>query len=378
MAIRQGTMNQYGHSPVTYYRAEDIPPTFDARPPLAGAWRRPIAVALVVVGCLMAPAALAGAYVHLDIMDVEGYVATVTPVADDPAVQKAVADMVAKQVRGALDADQTLPGGLPDELGDFTEPLSGELEGLTREMTLQVVSGSEFSDFWAAANRRAHPILVDVIKSKGKGKVTTSDLVGLDMTEVIGNVTDLLATSGVALPKTLATGDIVLFDSRPLATAAAAILALDRLYPVLPIVTLALLLLSVLVAPRRLLAAVYLGTGLTLAMVVLEAGLAVGRARYLGATDDAGIPHAASAAIWGAITSSLRLWGWAALVTGLAIAVAAALVFLVVGRGASRPQQSRPVSADYLYPPGGTPYPGGPGYPGGPPSSGGPGYTGPT
>jgi len=175
------------------------------------------------------------------------------------------------------------------------------------------------------------------------------------MTQVIGNVTDLLATSGVALPKALTKGDIVLFDSRELATAGAVILPLDRLYPVLPIVTLALLLLSVLVAPRRLLAAVYLGIGLTLAMVALEAGLAVGRARYLGATDDAHIPHAASAAIWGTITSSLRLWGWAALVAGLAVALAAALVLLVTGRGSRRPQQVDPGYADYLYPPGGTP-----------------------
>jgi hypothetical protein len=244
------------------------------------------------------------------------------------------------------------------------------------------VSSNEFRGLWAAANRRVHPVLVDAIKSKGKLKVTTSDLVGVDLAEVTANVTDLLASSGVALPgqlpQALTSGDVMLLDSRPLATAGAAILALDRLYPVLQIVTLAFLLLSVLVAPRRLLAAVYLGAGLTLAMVVLESGLAVGRARYLGATDDVGIPHAASAAIWAAITSSLRLWGWATLVIGVAVTVAAALALLVLGRSTSRPQQSRPVSADYLYPPGETPYPGGPGYPERPPPPGGPGYTRPT
>ena len=371
-------MNQYGHSPVTYYRAGDDLPAGATRPPLAGAWRRPIAVALLVVGCLMAPVALAGAYVHTAIMDVDGYVAAITPVADDPAVQQAVADVVAKQVSGALDANQLLPGPLPAELGDLTGPLSGQLEGLTRKLTLQVVSGSAFPDFWATANRRVHPVLVALIKSKGKGRVTTSDIVGLDMAGVIGNVTDLLAASGVALPKTLETGDVALFDSRKLAAAGAVILLLDRLYPGLAVATLALLLLSVLVAPRRLLAAVYVGAGLTLAMVALEAGLAVGRARYLGATDDAGIPHAASSAVWGAITSSLRLWGWAALVMGLAIAAAAALVLLVVGRSGRWRRQAGPVSTDYLYLPGGTPYSGGPGFAGGQQPPGGQGYAGPT
>ena len=74
-------------------------------------------MALVVVGCLMAPVALAGAYVHRDIMDVDGYVAAITPVADDPAVQKAVADVLAKQVSGALDADQALPAALAGGAG---------------------------------------------------------------------------------------------------------------------------------------------------------------------------------------------------------------------------------------------------------------------
>ncbi len=355
-------MDQYGHAPVTYYRAEDVPPGHDALPPRAGAWRRPIAVALVVVGCLMAPVALAGAYVHRDIMDVDGYVAAITPVADDPAVQKAVADVLAKQVSGALDTDQALPGALPAELDEFTGPLSGQLESLTRELTLQAVSSSAFRDFWATANRGVHPVLIDAIKSKGRLKVETSDLIGLDLAAVTADVTDLLASSGVSLPEQLPndlkSGDVMLLDSRPLATAGAALLALDRLFPVLQIVTLAFLLLSVLVAPRRLLAALYLGIGLTLAMVMLEAGLVVGRARYLGATDEAGIPHAASGAIWGTVTSSLRLWGLATLVIGVATAVAAGLVLLVVARSGGRPQPSRPASADYLYPPGEAPYPG--------------------
>jgi hypothetical protein len=375
-------MNQYGHSPVTYYRADDVPPKYDASPPPRGSWRQAIAVALLVVGCLMAPVALAGTYVHRVIMDTDGYVAAMTPVADDPAVKKAVADVLAKQVSGALDADQALPGPLSAELGDLTGPLSDQLVSLTRELTLRAVSSGAFREFWAAANRRVHPILVDAIKSKGKLTVETSDLVGLDLAEVTANVTDLLASSGVALPgelpEALTSGDVMLLDSRPLATTGAALLALDRLYPLLQIVTLVLLLLSPVIALRRLLSAVYAGVGLAVAMAALEAGLAVGGARYLDETDSVGIPHAASAAIWRTVTGSLRLWGWAALVIGVAVAVAAGLVFLVVRRDAGRPPQSRPAAADYLYLPGGAPPSGGPAYPASPPIPGGPRCSCPT
>ncbi len=369
-------------APVSYYRVEEAAAAPAPRPPLAAGWRRPLAVVLIVLGCLTAPAALAGAYIHTVVMDVNGYVSAITPVADDPAVQKAVADTLAKQVSGALDANQALPGQLPAELGEFTGPLTAQLGDLTRELTLQAVKSSAFREFWATANRSVHPVLIKAIRSKGKLGVTTRDLVGLDLAEVTANVTDLLATSGVSLPtdlpQALTSGNVMLLDSRPLAAAGAVILPLDRLYPVLPLATLALLLIAVLVAPRRLLAAAYVGAGLTLVMVALEAGVAVGRARYLGATDDAGIPHDASAAIWGAITSSLRVWGWAVLVVGVAIAVAAVLVLLVSGRSDGRPRRTGPVRPDYLYPPGGTPNPGGPGVPADPPPPREPGYAGPT
>jgi hypothetical protein len=333
---------------------------------------------LLVVGCLMAPAALAGAYFHSDIMDVDGYVHTVTPLADDPAIQKAVADVIAKQVSEALGADQVQPDGLPEELGDLSGEMSVQLGDLTRELTLEAVKSSAFRELWVAANRRVHPLLIKAIKSRGELNVTTGDLVGLDLAQLTADVTDELAASGVDLPSEMATGDVMLLDSRPLASAGAVILPLDRLYPTLPFATLALLILSVLVARRRLLAAFFVGAGLTLAMVALEASIAVGRARYLDATDEAGIPHAASAAIWEALTGSLRLWGWAVLVVGLAVAVAAALILLIVGRsGDGRPRQSGPTYLDYLYPPGQTQYPGGPGVPGSPPPSGGQSYADP-
>lgn len=349
--------------PVSYYRIEEAAAA--SRPRATGGWRRTLAVVLVVAGCLTAPAALASVYVHRDIMDVDGYVATVTPVADDAAVQEAVADALAKQVSRALDADQVLPGPLPAELGEFTGPLSAQLEDLTAELTLQAVKSSAFREFWATANRKVHPILVDVINSKGNLKVTASDLIGLDLKKVTADVTDLLASSGVSLPeplpKTLKTGDVMLFDARPFARAGRYLLTLDRLYPLLPIATLGLLLGSVLVAPRRLRAAAWVGAGLTLAMVALEAGLAIGRMSYLGRTDDAGIPHAASAAIWGAITSDLRRWGWVVLVVGVAAAVAAILVLLVVRPGDRGAPQPGPGYTDYLYLPGEAPPPGGAG-----------------
>ena len=351
-------MDQYGYAPRGPYGGVPYPPAPAVRPPKVGEWRQPIAVMLLVLGCLIAPVALAGLWFHVNIMDVDGYVATVTPVADEPAVQQAVADVLTDQVFGALDVDQILQGTLPPALGFISGSLSAQLENLTSKLTQQAVSSGAFRGFWAAANRRVHPILLKAIESKGRLNLTADGLVSLDLVEVTKNITDLLTSSGIALPavlpQALTNGNVVLLDSRPLARAGAVILALDALNWLLPLVTLAFLLGSVLVASKRLRTAVYVGVGLVLAMAVLEAGVAVGRAYYLGATDDAGIPHDASAAMWRVVTSSLRLWGWVALVVGVVVALAATVALLITRRGGPRPQQA------------------GPGYPGGP------GYSGPT
>lgn len=343
-------MGLYGYPPGGQYGGIPYPPA--AAPAVRpfdhiGRWRSPVALMLVVLGCLLAPVALAGVWLHVKIMDVEGYVATITPVADEPAVQEAVADVLAEQVYHALDAKPVLSDSLPGELGSITGSLGAqELEKLTRRLTLQAVSSSAFRGFWATANRKVHPALLKAIKSGGELDAPADELVGLDLAGVTKNVTDLLSSAAVILPdvfpKALTSGDVALLDTRPLAKAGAFIRALDRLYWLLPLEALALVLSSVLIASKRLRATVGAGFGLALGMVALELGLALGRAYYLGVTDDAGIPHEASAAVWRVVTSALRLWGWAVLAVGVVVALTALAALLLSGRGGPQPQSVGP------------------------------------
>lgn len=323
-----------------------------APPPWAGAvtaprqaagWRRPLALALLVAGCLLAPLALAGWYVHTGIMDADGYVATVAPVAGEPAVRDAVADVLAGQIAKALDEAGTapLPGGLGDLAGELVDALP--FESLTRDLTEQALASSAFQGFWNEANRKIHPLLVAAVKGKA-GADKSEDPVTLDLAAVTAAVTDLLAASGVGLPEplpeALTGGGVALFDSVPLARAGSVLLALDRFYLVLTALAVAALAGAVLTARDRLRAGVLVGAGLVAAMAALQLGLLAGRSYYLGVTDRSDIPHAASAAVFDVVTSSLRDWGWAVLVAGAALAVACLLVDLVLRRAAA-PVRSR-------------------------------------
>lgn len=332
-------MIAYGYSSGGASGGIPYPPPSAVRVQRAGAWRSVVAVILVVLGCLLAPAALAGVWLHVDVLDVDGWVDTITPVADEPAVQEAVADLLSEQISGALDSGWTIPG-LPDELnilpGSLTVP---GLPDLTHELTLQAVSSSLFRSVWAAANRSAHTFLLDAVENPGDLEQIEAGPVGLDLGDITRNVTDLLAASGVSLPdvlpQSLTSGDVSMFVSRPLAKVASAVRALDLLYWLLPLVTVALLAGSLLVASRRSVILVCLGVGLELTMAALEAGVAWAGSYYLDTADEAGISHEASAALWRVVTSDIRLWGWVLLGVGLVVALAGAVLLLVTWRSAA-------------------------------------------
>jgi hypothetical protein len=266
-------------------------------------------------------------------MDVDGYVAAVTPVASDPAVQDAVADLLSRQISGALKAAGTTTSPLPAELGSIASGLSDVLPigDVTRRLTRQVLRSDAFRGFWAEANRRIHPLLMDAVEHGGGGDASP---LPLDLAAVTSVVTDKLAVAGVSLPDllpdALTTGKVPLLDTLPLKQLGSILRTLDSLWLVLFAVAAAGLVGSVLAAPSRLRAGAVAGAGLALAMFALELGLWAGRGRYLDVTDRSHIPRDAAAAVFNAMTSSLRSWGWAALVVGVATAVACLLVSLVL------------------------------------------------
>lgn len=337
----------YGRSG-PYDPVPPAPPWAGARAPDVGGapsrrtagWRRPLSIALIVVGCIAAPLALAGFYVHTDLMDVDGYVATIAPVAREPAVQDAIADVLAAQIAKGLKAAGSSVSPLPEELGSIAGELGDvlPLEDLTRKFTKQALASEAFAGFWAEANRRVHPLLIDAIETKsGHGKDTAP--VGLDLSAVTTAITDLLAGAGVSLPDTLPealrTGKVPLLDSLPLAQAGRVILALDRAYLALVLVAVAAFAAGVVAARDRLRAGVYVGGGLALAMAGLQVGLWAARARYLDAAAKSHIPKAASAAVFDVMTTSLRGWAWSVLIAAVAAALACVLVRVVLRRGAA-------------------------------------------
>src|SRR4051812_42158444 len=73
------------------------------RGPRAGRWRPFAATALIVVAALLAPLSIVASWAHDEVADTDRYVASVAPLASDPAVQDAVINRITTEIFNRVD-----------------------------------------------------------------------------------------------------------------------------------------------------------------------------------------------------------------------------------------------------------------------------------
>ena len=109
------------------------------------------------------------------VTDTDRYVATVSPLASDPAIQNAIADRITAQVFTYLDLKGltgqavealTQRGNLPPQVAGqlqaLSTPIANGVQSFTRTQVGRIVQSPAFADAWVQANRLAHQELVDL------------------------------------------------------------------------------------------------------------------------------------------------------------------------------------------------------------------------
>jgi hypothetical protein len=303
-------------------------------------WRTIVASLLIVVACVLAPLSVVAVWTRNQVTNTDRYVATVSPLASDPAIQDAIADQITAQVFAYLDiqglttqAVDALAGrGLPPELATrleaFAVPIANGVQSFTRSQVGRVVESDAFADAWVQANRVAHAELVAALTGEGGGSVTVeNDTVTLNLAAFIETVKQRLVDAGFSVAARIPEVDasFVLFQSEDITRARSAFNLLNTLGVWLPIVALILLILGVYVAKDHRRALVGAGLGVAAAMVVLALGLAIFRTIYLDAVPATVLPHDAAAVLYDTIVRFLRLGLRTILVLALVVAAGAFL-----------------------------------------------------
>jgi hypothetical protein len=304
-------------------------------------WRTIVATLLIVVACVLAPLGVVAVWARNQVTNTDRYVATVAPLAEDPAIQQAITDKITTQVftyidvRGlttqavdALTGRGNLPPQVADQLQALAGPIANGVESFTRSQVARIVQSQAFADAWVQANRLAHDELVKALTGEGGGAVTvTGDSVSVNLAAFIQTVKQQLTAAGFTLAARIpeVNASFTVFQSADIARVRSAFNLLNTLGIWLPVIVLILLALGVYVAKDHRRALVGAGLGVAAGMVVLALGLAVFRSVYLNGVPADVLPHDAAAVLYDTIVRFLRAGLRTVLVLGLVVAAGAFL-----------------------------------------------------
>ena len=109
-----------------------------------GMWRWVFSIVLIIVASLSLVSAIGAYWVSSTLLDTDTYVETIAPLADDPAIQNAVADVVTEQVMEYVDVQGIVEENLPEKLHLLGPTLESAVEGFVRDKTLTLVQSEAF------------------------------------------------------------------------------------------------------------------------------------------------------------------------------------------------------------------------------------------
>ena len=312
-----------------------------ARPHATGArrgrWRAPVSAVAIVLGCVLAPVAVIGVWAGNQISDTDRYVANVSPLIGEPAIQGALSTRITSAITTQLDvnalvnqaAGQLSKSNVPrlsTLLKNFSEPISSGVNGLVGTTVARVVASPAMARVWVQANRTAHAGVVKVLSGQGNGAVgVVNGKVTISLGPFITQAEQSLTKQGFSLAAKLPpiNPTFPLFEAKNLSKAQAGYRLVNTLKWVLPFLSIALLAVGVYVARRRRRALLRAALGLSASMIVLAAALAIARGVYLNSVPQATLPSDAAAVLFDTLVRFLKDGLRLLLVVGLVIAAGA-------------------------------------------------------
>jgi len=325
---------------VTQQRRADsggtVQPTGQAPTRTRRGWRTPVATVLIILGCLLAPVSVLGVWSANQISNTSKYVANVSPLITEPAVQGALTDKITTKITDQINvqgianqaAKQLTNRGLT-RLGTLIASFSGTLaSGVTSFIhgtVAKIISNPLVAKLWAQANRIAHTQLVKALSGQKGGAISISGgQVVIGLGPLIDQVKHNLAARGLTLVNKLPpiNPTFPLFSAKYLIQAQSAYRLLTTLKWVLPVLTILLLAAGIYVARSHRRALTVASLGLAVSMLLLGIGVAVARVIYLNKVPSSVLPADAAAAVFDTLVRFVKQGLRVLLVLGLVVAFA--------------------------------------------------------
>jgi hypothetical protein len=140
--------------------------------------RRAAAATLAATFIVLAPAAVASAWIRGTVLSTSGYVAAVSNIAARPAVRTVIREAVTAEASAVL----SRAGGA------LAGPLRTGLADLAGQEASAFMAGPAFRRFWVAASRFAHAQLISVLNGTSTLMPATSQQVTLNLIPLVSEV----------------------------------------------------------------------------------------------------------------------------------------------------------------------------------------------
>jgi hypothetical protein len=297
------------------------------------------AVALVLIGLLLAPVAVVSAWARLQLVDTDRFVATFAPLADDRDVQVFISDQVTTAIEDEVDIPSLtedvfdgirsldLPPRAEDALGLLEGPAAEGLSRLVGTTVDRIVTSDAFADIWTAALRASHRQFTAALQGDPDAALAIGPegSLSVQLGPVIEAVKQRLADRGVDFASA-----IPVIERSVVIAKADSLVLVQTVYTLavavgtwLPFVVLLLLVAGVLVAKRRSAALVWTAGGLALTMILTLAGFGTARLFFVGTVSPSIMPAGTAESIYGGLTELMVSTVAAIIVLAIAVALIA-------------------------------------------------------
>ncbi|WP_243399894.1 hypothetical protein [Arthrobacter glacialis] len=298
-----------------------------------------LATALIVIGALLAPVATVASWAKVQLTNTESFVATYAPLANDPSVQAYVADQAVNVIQQNVD----IPALTSDVFDGITAlgtgpaatralealkaPAAQGIVSLVRSTVGTFVESDAFAQVWREALRLSHSQLIATLQNDPQAAmaVGSDGSVGIQLGPIIERVKVVLLERGLTFAAQIPAIDRTITVSQN-----SSLPTLQLFYGLalaagawLPWIALLFLGAGVAVARRKSLALVWAAVALGLGMVVVVAGIAIGRIVFIGSVSPSLIPSGMARTIFDAVTTAMSSTGLAVLLLAIVVAITA-------------------------------------------------------
>jgi hypothetical protein len=289
--------------------------------------RRPSRLRRLLIGLLVLLSLLAVVitgvtwWAHYTVMNTDGYMKIVGPLGKDPQVIQNLSEYLSSQIVQTTDLQQRIGDALPSQVQILSGPITAYVEQFITKGADKVLSSPKGYQLWLEINRIGHTKIVALLRGETTDVYVQGSDVKLNLLPLISQalvwlderlpgglsnrfnppviapdaspeqgIQEVADWSGRPLPSDF--GQITLLQSDALGPAQTAVKWFDRLIWILPLVTAALIALTIWLSRRRGRTAIAIGIGAAIAIFItrvivtrasayLTSQLEEGRGRHL-------------------------------------------------------------------------------------------------